>query len=101
MLSKAIGNAKTIVISVLVMTRKRDRTCLALPIALRVWCKKSLTAVEYARYHRASNGEEICERKSIHDVTTYLHDIKKGSTNVCVTFGRLFLDRSISVLKYS
>ena len=60
-----------------------------------------VTAVEYARYYRASNGEGIRERKSIHDVTTYLQDIiKKGSTNVFVTFGRFF-DRSMSVLKYS
>ena len=65
----------------------------------RVSNRKEIT--ERAREYRAWNREEIRERNKFYDVTTFLQDIKKGPTNVCVSCGRLFFDRSMSVLRYS
>ena len=58
-------------------------------------------ATKYFCQYYALNREEICERRNLYTDVDYLQDIKKGPTNVCVSCGRLFFDRSMSLIKYS
>jgi hypothetical protein len=55
---------------------------------------------EYHHDYYQKYPEKIC-RSRLYNVSSYLIDISKGPTHTCISCGRLFFDRSMTVLKYS
>ena len=55
---------------------------------------------EQDRSYYQVNRERIQEKRSGYDDISFLEDIQKGPTNICISCGRLWFDNSVKLLTF-